>query len=72
MECRVYQPNLRPAKNLIDMLPRNNRYFNILHTTKELLSPFVGGGVSTLFNMYYNNISDKVNYRNTRGRKNEK
>lgn len=54
------------------MLPRNNRYFNTLHTTKESLSPFVGGGVSTLFNMYYNNISDKVNYRNTRGRKNEK
>lgn len=60
------------TKNLIDMLPRNNRYFNTLHTTKESLSPFVGGGVSTLFNMYYNNISDKVNYRNTRGRKNEK
>ena len=60
------------TKNLIDMLPRNNRYFNTLHTTKDLLSPFVGGGVSTLFNMYYNNTSDKVNYRNTRGGKNEK
>ncbi|MFC2353189.1 hypothetical protein [Eikenella halliae] len=44
----------------------NNRVRELAH------APYAGIGSFMRATACYNNISDKVNYRNTRGRKNEK